>query len=80
MSILTAEEARKASSDINTARRQNLLKKISEAITKATEEGDSAVYVGGFKDDVVMEHLRKLGYQVEHHSNQRDGDDYYIKW
>ncbi len=78
--LLTAQKAREISADVNISKRCVLMNKISEAIDKASKDGRYFVMVSAEEDESVIKELQDMGYEVKWTTNQKNGDDYRIKW
>lgn len=76
--MISAEEARMKRNDINSTINKQQLEKIEEGINKNINKGYTYYY--GKLTDTVEAELIKLGYRVEFHLDQRDGDFTTIKW
>lgn len=78
--IPSAKEARGVTDKVVNNSIDDQRKKISDAIVQAAEKGEYTCNVGFIAHARLISQLKDLGYQVETHSDQRDGDVTLIGW
>lgn len=59
---------------------EKYLKEITNKIIEACEKGEDCICYWGRYNDLIIEILRELGYEVKKESNQQDGSYLEISW
>ena len=78
--MITAKEARERIDALKAERSKQEMKTVDEIITTAIEKGKSYCRLGICISEPTEEWLKRLGYQVEHVSSQKDGIDVKVSW
>ena len=78
--MITAEQARERTKDVNTEANVKLLQQIEDDITISIKNGEFSRYIYYPISNAVSDKLKRLGYDVEYISNQKDGSYTKISW
>lgn len=78
--MLTAREAREAAVKSISDDTKEELRIAENCIKNAVNAGETKCWCGRYLHPRALSALRRLGYVVENHSNQRDGNMFLISW
>lgn len=77
---ITAEWARKTSSEILGDKVKSQIDTCLLEIKRAVSRNESSTNIGIYAESLTIQELRKRGFNCDQHSDQRDGSYLYIKW